>query len=99
MKSAGKTTALLRPLGAAVLNLWVSSLIPPGLVASIRIGTLSLVHTIVVATCLLVPSSSRIVPALHVRHVRRTLVPLATILEPPQPRAIALPDAVSIGEW
>jgi hypothetical protein len=99
MKPAGKMTAVMRPLGAMVLNLWISSLIPPGMVASLRMSTLSMLHTVAVGACLLVPASSAIVPALHVKHARRALVPLATLLESPEPRVVAPPDTVRAQDW
>jgi hypothetical protein len=98
MKSASKISAPVRQIGVALLNLWISSLIPPGMVEALRVGTLSIVHGVAVGACLLAPASSPIVPSLHVHHVRH-LVPLATALEPQLPTDVALPEAVPSEAW
>jgi hypothetical protein len=87
MNSASKIKKLARPLGAALLNLWVSSLIPPGVMLAMKAGTVSIAHSVMIGACLLIPASSRVVPAMHATHVRRALVPLATVLEAPEPAA------------
>jgi hypothetical protein len=99
MKSASKISAPVRQIGVALLNLWISSLIPPGMVEAMRVGTLSIVHCVAVGACLLVPASSPIVPRLHVHHVRQVLVPLATALEPQLPTDVAVPEAVPSEAW
>ncbi len=98
VSSPSKIKKLARPLGATVLNLWISSLIPPGVMVAMKAGTLSILHSLIVGGCLLIPGSSRLLPAMHASHVHSALVPLATVLKAPEPAADLPPRIVRVDE-
>ncbi len=79
-QKAQRVIALLRAVGGSIVNLWISSLIPPSLISGMRGWTVVLAHRLLAAVFLMATGapSARIIPSIS---PRVAIAPTTTSIE------------------
>jgi hypothetical protein len=86
----GRFAKVFRSACVALLNLWISSLIPQALIGALRGWTLTVFHSAICGTLMLAPGS--LSPRLTTLRSRTMVVSLARTLEKPYSAARGVHD-------